>query len=129
MNNTYSMVVNRIRLLNEERRRSRDQAREGQLAQQQQGRLRNVDAQLELLHWRIRSVRNAVLGYSAAVACFIVSSLFIGLRLLVLGLVVEGFILASFILGVLAALVGVAFAVAEVWQGYKIMEIEFEEHC
>jgi hypothetical protein len=128
MNNKYSMVVNRIRLLNEERRRSRDQAREGQLTQQQE-RLRNVDAQLELLHWRIRSVRNAVLGYSVAVACFIVSSLFIGLRLLVLGLVVEGFILASFILGVLAALVGVAFAVAEVWQGYKIMEIEFDEHC
>ncbi|MDP2808218.1 MAG: DUF2721 domain-containing protein, partial [bacterium] len=65
MNNKYSMVVNRIRLLNEERRH--DEAGEKGMSEKHRQRRDNIGAQLELLRVRIRLVRNSVFCYSLAV--------------------------------------------------------------
>jgi hypothetical protein len=126
MNNKYSMVVNRIRLLNEERRHS--VAGEKGLSETDRQRRDSVTTQLELLRVRIRLVRNSVFCYSLAVAFFVVSSLFIGLRLVAAYPLIERLILGSFVCGVLSLLVGVVNAALEIIQGYKIIIIEINEH-
>ena len=126
MNNKYSMVVNRIRLLNEERRRG--DAGEGELSGKHQERKDNIVSQLELLRVRIRLVRNSVLGYSVAAAFFVISSLFIGLRLVVAHPLVEWLIVGFFVGGVLSVLIGVVNAVLEILQGYRIVTLEINEH-
>lgn len=126
MNNKYSMVVNRIRLLNEERRR--DDTGEKELSDKHRQRRDNIVIQLELLRVRIRLVRNSVFGYSVAVAFFVISSLFIGLRLMVAHSLIEWLIVGFFVCGVLSVLIGVINAALEIQQGYKIVTIEINEH-
>ncbi len=121
MNNKYSMVVGRIRLLNEERRRLKAAGPAGDM---QRSRLESIAAQLaELLH-RLRLVRNAVVGYSLAVALFILSSLFIGIRILAGADWPESVALILFISGILAVLAGVSFAASEALLGYRIVLME-----
>lgn len=119
MNNKYSMVVGRIRLLNEERRRLRSAQ---PLDEVQKARLENIAFQLDELLHRLRLVRNAVVGYLTAVALFILASLFIGLRILAGW--PEAAALILFIAGVLAVLAGVFFAVSEALLGYRIVLAE-----
>jgi hypothetical protein len=121
MNNKYSMVVNRIRLLNEERRRLWS---EGGAVEAQKRRLASIAVQLGELLLRLRLVRNAVVGYSVAVALFILSSLFIGLRILAGAGWPERAALALFITGVRAVLAGIAFAAGEAVLGYRIVTME-----
>jgi hypothetical protein len=122
MNNKYSMVVGRIRLLNEERRRLKAAQPGDEL---QRARLESIAVQLgELLH-RLRLVRNAVVGYSAAVALFILASLFIGLRILAGW--PEAAALMLFIAGVLSVLAGVFFAASEALLGYRIVLMEADD--
>jgi hypothetical protein len=124
MNNKYSMVVGRIRLLNEERRRL---GSAGPAGDTQRSRLESIAAQLaELLH-RLRLVRNAVVGYSSAVALFILSSLFIGIRILAGAEWPESVALILFISGVLAVLAGIFFAASEAVLGYRIVLMEAGE--
>lgn len=119
MNNKYSMVVGRIRLLNEERRRlEASQA----LDDMQRARLESIAFQLEELLHRLRMVRNAAISYLSAAALFILSSLFIGLRMLAGW--PEAAALILFIAGVLAVLAGVFCAVREAWLGYRIVLAE-----
>jgi len=125
MNNTDSIVVNRNRLLNEERRRLRAGATQG-LDEVQKQRLASIAAQLGELLRRLRLVRNAVVAYSAAAALFILSSLSIGLRILAGAEWPASLALALFITGVLAVLAGVSFAALEAVLGYRIVRMEAE---
>lgn len=123
MNNKYSMVVGRIRLLNEERRRIGRAAADDL----QRRRLENVGLQLaELLH-RLQMVRNAVVGYCTAVGLFIASSLFIGLRILAGAEWPASLALVLFIVGMLTVLVGIGYAAAEALTGYRIVKLEVAE--
>ncbi len=76
MNNKYSLVVNRIRLLNDERRKLRSEE-EDKITEKK--RHKSIELQIVKLSYRIFLVRNAVFSYSLAVAFFIISSLLIGL--------------------------------------------------
>lgn len=124
MNNKYSMVVGRIRLLNEERRRLRT-AQPGD--DMQRARQESLALQLAELLQRLKLVRNAVVGYSLAVALFILSSLFIGIRILAGAEWPEAAALILFITGVLAVLAGVFFAASEAVLGYRIVLMEAGE--
>ncbi len=126
MNNKYSMVVTRIRLLSEEWRRIKS-AKDNPVDGPAMVRLDSVSAQLDKSLVRLKLVRNAVFCYSLSVAFFIFSSLFIGLRLLAASRPVEWLILGAFTAGVITVLCGVGFAAREVWHGYRIVMIEISE--
>jgi len=79
----------------------------------------------ELLH-RLRLVRNAVVSYGAAVALFIISSLFIGLRILAGAEWPASLALGLFVVGMLTVLVGIGFAASEALMGYRIIQLEVE---
>lgn len=121
MNNKYSLVVNRIRLLNEERRKLRYQDSENQI------RHKSIDLQITKLNYRIWLVRNAVFSYSLAVALFILSSFLIGLHHVN---DLHGFswpVILTFLAGMICVFAGIVFAALEVWKGFKIVQIEIED--
>ncbi len=65
MNNKYSLVVNRIRLLNEERRRVvRKTSEVKDFDYQETQRLESISMQISSLVFRVKLVRNAVLAYT-----------------------------------------------------------------
>ncbi len=128
MNNKYSLVVNRIRLLNEEKRRYSTKADEKGFNYEEEIRLKSISTQLNLLHYRIMLVRNAVLFYSIAVGIFVITSLCIGLEFATHLHQFELFILGFFSLGMIQVLVGVIFAALESWKGYRIVSYEIKAH-
>jgi hypothetical protein len=123
MNNKYSLVVNRIRLLNEERRRLRIEEKKVN----KHKRHKSIELQISKLGYRILLIRNAVFSYSVAVGFFIISSLLIGL------LQVDSFeklswaVILTFLTGMFFVFAGVIFAAIEVWKGFKIVQIEIRD--
>ena len=124
MNNKYSLVVNRIRLLNEEKRKVFHQE---EIDENDSNRLSNIELQISHLIERISLVRNAVFSYSLAVALFIVSSVLIGLTINSSSQSFDWLIVAFFYTGMLSVFVGIVFAAIEVWKGYRIVKIEISE--
>ena len=124
MNNKYSLVVNRIRLLNEEKRKL---FHLDSVDENDSSRLSNIELQISHLIERISLVRNAVFSYSIAVALFIVSSVLIGITISKNTPAFDWLIVAFFFAGMLAVFVGIIFAAIEVWKGYRIVKIEISE--
>jgi hypothetical protein len=129
MNNKYSLIVNRIRLLNEERRRVLKKIEESELSYQENVRIESISKQLKKLSFRVKLVRNAVLSYTIAVALFVVTSLFIGFGYLFDITRLNSFITTLFLLGMVSVLIGVIYAAYETYKGYEIVtyEVESEE--
>jgi hypothetical protein len=124
MNNKYSLVVNRIRLLNEEKRKIFHQ---DSIDEIESNRLSNIELQISHLIERIFLVRNAVFSYSMAVAFFIVSSVLIGITINRHTSGFDWLIVAFFYAGMFTVFVGIIFAAIEVWKGYRIVKIEISE--
>ncbi len=128
MNNRYSLVVNRIRLLNEEKRGLMNRIGEQQPCTDDNVRLESIAIQLDALVYRVKLVRNAVLSYTTAVALFVVTSLLLGISsFLALGKL-NYVILLSFLLGMISVLLGVFFAGVEIKKGYEIIFYEVKAH-
>jgi len=126
MNNKYSLVVNRIRILNEERRRALHKLGEKEFTFQENVRFESITKQLERLTYRVGLVRNAVLSYTIAVALFVLTSLLIGIGYLFDITRMNSVITVLFLLGMLSVLVGVLFAAYETYKGYAIVKYEVE---
>ena len=124
MNNKYSIVVNRIRLLNDERRRILHLENK---IEDDRRRENIIRIQIDRLNERVKMVRNAVFAYSFAVGCFIIASLFIGINLYTQSDEVEFFSLTFFLIGMITVFIGIVFAANETLKGYKIVSIEIEE--
>jgi hypothetical protein len=116
MNNKYSLVVNRIRVLNIEFRGLQDESSQ---------RHESILTQLPLLIQRMRIIRNAVWLYTIAIAFFIFSILSIGLFLMIQETSIMNYIsFGLFILALISLLIGVIHAAREVRLGYDILSIE-----
>ena len=125
MNNKYSLVVNRIRLLNEERRRVvRKTSEVKDFDYQETQRLESISMQISSLVFRVKLVRNAVLAYTTAVALFVITSLLIGFGFLLEITKLSSFITILFLLGMISVLCGVVFAAYETYKGYEIVNFE-----
>jgi hypothetical protein len=126
MNNKYSLVVNRIRSLDEEKRNLNHLKNDGNITSDKQKRLNSLNIQTIMLAYRIKLVRNAVICYSMAVAFFIITCLTIGLSYIRQN-VEAAWIVIFFLVGMLSVLVGIVYACYEAFKGYEIIRIEIEE--
>ena len=124
MNNKYSLVVNRIRILNEEKRRFINKASEKDFSYEETIRLESISRQLSALTYRVKLVRNAVFFYTSAVALFVLTSLFIGVQYLGGFRSLNFLITTLFLIGMIAVLAGVVFAAYETVKGYQIIHLE-----
>lgn len=123
MNNKYSIVVNRIRLLNEERRSLFGKAGSKEFNYNENVRFGSINIQLDQLAFRLKLVRNAVLCYTIAVAFFVITSLAIGIAFFT-GRNYDTAIAVIFLLGMLAVLTGILYAAYESIKGYSIVSLE-----
>lgn len=124
MNNKYSLVVNRIRLLNEERRKIIHKTDDKDFNYQENLRLESISLQITKLVYRVKLVRNAVLFYTIAVALFVITSLSIGFGFLFDIVKLNSLITTLFLLGMVSVLCGVVFAAYETYKGYEIVNFE-----
>jgi len=128
INNKYSLVVNRIRLLNEEKRKLMAAIGERELTTDDNVRLESIAIQIEDLVARARFVRNSVLAYEIAIALFVLTSLLIGISsFLSLGKLNFPIIIV-FLLGMLLVLAGTIYAGMETRKGYNIILYEVKAH-
>ncbi|AFH50696.1 Hypothetical protein IALB_2993 [Ignavibacterium album JCM 16511] len=124
MNNKYSLVVNRIRLLNDERRKIVHKLDDENFNFHENVRLASISKQLDALVFRVKLVRNAVLSYTIAVALFVLTSLTIGAEEIFSIKRLTSIITILFSLGMLSVLIGVIFAAYETYKGYEIVRFE-----
>ncbi|MDP1994209.1 MAG: DUF2721 domain-containing protein [Ignavibacteria bacterium] len=124
MNNKYSLVVNRIRLLGEERRKFSIKAAENEFLYQEEVRLKSISIQLDKLKYRVKLVRNAVFSYSLAVALFVITSMQIGASFILKSSNFETLVIVSFSIGMFLVLIGICFAAIETIKGYEIISYE-----
>jgi len=125
MNNKYSLVVGRIRTLDEELRKLDTIADTEKLTPRQQTRYESIKMQVGKFYYRIRLVRNAVVSYSSAVFFFVATCLGIGLQFAVGESVwLSVATVTLFLFGLLCLLLGICFAVKEVLKGFEIVGIE-----
>ena len=128
INNKYSLVVNRIRLLNEEKRRLLSKIAESDNSIDDNIRLESTTVQINDLVHRSKLVRNSVLCYTAAVALFVLTSLLLGVSSFLSIGKLNYFITTAFLLGMLSVFVGVVFAGIETKKGYDFILYEVKSH-
>ncbi len=117
MNNKYSLVVNRIRLLNAEMREGPDETR-----------AKCIKRQIPYLKKRMRLIRNAVWFYTVSVIFFVMAMLIIGVSFLASKQFFYPLII-SFVTGVIFIILGSVNAAEETRLGYKIVsEIELKKN-
>jgi hypothetical protein len=123
-NSRYSLVVDRIRQLKEERGTSvkgTDSEKEGM------NKIDKIELQISHLIHRISMVRITIVSYSAALMFFAASSVLLGIRST---FEVNSFFwlaISLFFGGLLGIVNGVVFSVIEVFKGYRIVHIEISE--
>ena len=126
INNKYSIVVNRIRLLNQESRGIRKKIGSEDYSSDEDVRLEIISKQIPRLMYRLKLVRNAVISYALAVALFVVTSLLLGIAYLAEAKGLNSIIMLVFLLGMISVLVGILFTGTETYKGYAIVEFEVE---
>jgi len=124
INNKYSLVVNRIRLLNEERRRILAKLGDKSVNLEENVRLESISQQITALRFRVKLVRNTVLCYTIAVALFVITSLLIGFEYYSGSQELTFVVTSIFLLGMVSVLLGVTFGAYETIKGYLIIQLE-----
>jgi hypothetical protein len=128
INNKYSLVVNRIRLLNEEKRDLLLKIGAERSTTDENVRVESTSIQIKELVYRAKLVRNSVLSYTTAVALFVATSLLLGVSSVMSMGKLNYFILISFLIGMTFVLIGVVFAGLETKKGYDIVLYEVKAH-
>ena len=120
----YSSVLNRIRLLNDEKRKLFRKASEKNFEETQ--RLESLARQIDNLMTRARFVRDSVMCYTIAIALFIVTSLTIGCSFLIKGLESDSAIMVVFLVGMAAVLAGIVFSFLDAKKGFEIVQFDVQ---
>jgi hypothetical protein len=126
--NRYTVIMSRIRALNEERRLLlRSTAPPAEAQPVEIARLASVIRQLEDLVDRVRLLRNAVRCQVVAVGCFVLSSLLIGLRVAGPEWLKLVHPLPVFVIGMAVLFAGVVFEGTDVLRAYRTIRLEVGE--
>jgi len=125
LNNRYSIIINRIRLLSEERRKYlRYLQQHDTLEYADNIRFMSVTNQSTELLIRSRLVRNAILSLQSAIALFVLASVTIGVNLFVAAPAMKIIPLWIFVLAMVGVFLGVIYAAREVYRSYRIVLLE-----
>ncbi len=125
LNNRYSAIVNRIRLLNDEKRRFHKLLADNvQLNYTENARYQSIRNQMEGLLMRSRLIRNAIIWLQLAIGLFVLTSVAIGMSLFVAAAALASSTLVIFVCGMVCVLVGIVFAAIEIARSFRIVLIE-----
>ncbi|HEY5123793.1 MAG TPA: DUF2721 domain-containing protein [Ignavibacteria bacterium] len=125
LSNRYSSMINRIRLLNAEKRKYMNVIVEkGELPYTENIRLMSIINQIKNLLFRSKLTRNSILCIQTSIILFVLTSVSIGLNVYISSTVFENIALIMFLAGMIFVLIGIIFASLEIQNSYKIAELE-----
>jgi hypothetical protein len=125
--NKHTSITNRIRLLNEEKRRLLIKMRDDKhLEYIETIRLQSILKQLDDLLVRLRLVRNVIIFYSTGILLFVASSLFIGIEFLIKTKFFDYMKIITFVLGMISVALGLINALLETIKGYKVVLLDIK---
>jgi hypothetical protein len=123
--NRYSTLVNRIRLLNEEKRRfMKLLADQEELNYTDQTRYMSVVNQGKELLLRSTYLRNAILFMQSAIGLFVLTSALIGVNMFVTTEALRDAMLITFIIGMIGVLVGILYSAKDVTRSLRSVLLE-----
>lgn len=125
LNNRYSLIISRIRQLNDEKRRFTQRLVEkAELSYAENSRFMSIRQQSEELFARSKYVRNAILSLQTSIGLFVLSSVAIGLSIVIETQIFRLVPLFLFILGMVVVFVGIVYAAIDVYRAYHIVLLE-----
>ena len=124
ISNRYSMILTRVRTLNEEKRRIALRLAERSSSSEETIRLESIARQIDRLLVRARYARNAVLSYLGGVGLFILTSLLIGADFFVGAFELHDAILGAFLGGIVAMLSGVVYGILDTRKAYEVIRYD-----
>lgn len=124
VSNRYALVLNRIRLLNEEKRRLTRKAGEPGFTTHENQRMESVVRQIGSLQDRARMMRNANACYFTAIGIFVSVSLLLGIDLILTYLDLQPLLLAFFLVGMFVDLLGVVFSALDSVRAFRVVRFE-----
>jgi hypothetical protein len=124
--NKFSVILNRIRALGEERRKMLVKSPDHKFSPIENQRLESIARQLHGLLQRARLVRNALFCYFIAVGVFVATSLCIGLDFIQPALGLRLYLLGLFLFGMCVLFCGIVFATWDTLKGYEIVRFEVQ---
>jgi hypothetical protein len=129
LNARHSSVVNRIRLLDDEKRQLNKKLKSsGKLGKTESLRLASVKNQVNLLLPRLAYLRNGILCLMLAVLFFVLASLSIGLSYFSISTgLAEIAVNMTFMAGMVLVLIGVVFLSIEIFVSYQVIMVEVRE--
>lgn len=127
MSNRFFLTINRIRLLNEERRRYNLKISEKtELSYTENIRYSNVYNQLDKLLTQCRELRNAVVLMQVAIMLFVLSSLAIALNLFTSSDFLRNLPVFFFSIGMISVLIGIMYSAIDVVKSFRVAKIEIK---
>jgi len=124
LQNKYSNIIDRIRILNDERRKMRGM----QLDDAKEKRLANIELQIPKLLQRAKLERNSILYMYIGVLFFVLTSVFIGINILLSDFIrLEWLTSTLFMIGLAFVFIAVINAYLEIRKAYDIILIEVSE--
>lgn len=124
-NARHSSLVNRIRLLNNEKRGLEGKRRKSD--EKERLRRKSINNQLDLLLPRLKYVRNGILCHMLAIIFFVLTSFLIGLGYSSPPRSLAIFINGTFIAGMFLVLCGVIYLALELFVSYRVIMVEIQE--
>ncbi|MCS7230057.1 MAG: DUF2721 domain-containing protein [Candidatus Kryptonium sp.] len=125
LNARHSTLVNRVRLLNEEKRKLiKELVKHGELEYTENVRFLSIKNQIDILIKRIWYIRNAMLCHIVAAIFFVLTSFAIGLNIFFATPLIREIPLYLFVIGLLLVLCGVCFLGVDVLVSYRVILIE-----
>jgi hypothetical protein len=125
LNNRYSLIISRIRLMNDEKRRFKQRLLEKtELSYMENSRFMSIRQQSEELFARSKIVRNAILSLQTSIGLFVLSSVAIGLSMVIEAELFRLVPLFLFIFGMIVVFVGIVYAALDVYRAYHIVLLE-----
>jgi len=121
----YAVIINRIRLLNDEKRKYHKALAEGRpLEYAENTRYMSVSNQIKELLARSRLVRNAILSLQTSIGLFVLASIGIGVGFFAGSPAAHGISLVLFLTGMLSVFLSILFAATEIRRSFRIVMIE-----
>jgi hypothetical protein len=125
LNARHSTLVNRVRLLNDEKRKLvKELVKHGELEYTENVRFISIKNQLDILVRRVWYIRNAMLCHIIAAIFFVLTSFTIGLHIFFRTSLITEIPLYLFIVGLFFVLLGVCFLGVDVLTSYRVVLIE-----
>ena len=127
INNKYSSMMNRIRILNEEKRRFMNRVKDNnELDYMETIRFQSIFKQLKVLQYRLKLIRNSIFSITIGLFLFILTSILIGIEAFV-GLPATKYIfIGTFALGMVSVAMGLIYLLTDTLKAYNIINLEIK---